>query len=208
MLTDLLVVSWIAGLLVPVMVGMLFGRNIDWSKQLAGPTWDFTRSWASNMTAAGTILGYSLLLSCVAPTAALHFFPRQGYLSIGTIAAGLSVLAPLAFNVMSRILQACHRRSASSSAFLMSAGITIWGLTLQLFIGACLVWELYVAKTLPLWVAAAMVVSVLVLCMLVVWYAILTASDTLKKETVPVMGAEPHVEAELPLVQPRAWSLL
>lgn len=207
MLSYLLLVSWVAGLLVPAMVTMLFFRSIDWDKQLDGPTWDFTRSWASNMTAAGTILSYSVLLSCVAPNAALYFSSRPGYLSIGAIAVGLSVLAPLAFNVISRILGTWVSDSASPIAFLLSASITVWGLTLQLFIGGCLVWELYKLNTLPQWVAVALVALVLVLSILFVWYAILTAADTLKK-TPPVMGAEPHLQAELPAPRPTTWHLL
>jgi hypothetical protein len=207
-MNHLLLASWIAGLSVPIIVTSLFFRNIDWSKQLGGPTWDFTRSWASNMTAAGTILSYSVLLSCVAPTASLHFLPRPGYLTIGTIAAGLSVLAPLAFNVMSRILQACRLGSASATAFLISAGITIWGLTLQLFIGACLVWELYVTKTLQLSLAIALVTFVLVLSMLVVWYAILTAKDALAKVApAPAEGVR-QPELQFQTSRPPTWALL
>jgi hypothetical protein len=208
MLSYLLLAGWGSGLMVPIMVMLVFGRKLDWDKQLEGPTWDFTRSWASNMTAAGTILGYSVLLSCVAPTATLHFLPRQGYLAIGTIAGGLSVLAPLAFNVLSRILVAFRKRSASSTAFLVSAGITMWGLALQLLIGACLVWELYIAKTLPLWTAIGLVAFVLLLCFSVVWYAVLTAADTLAKQVTPVMGAEKAMEADLQVTKPVAWTLL
>jgi len=208
MLTCLLIVGWLSGLMVPVMVMLVCRSQVDWSKQLTGPTWDFTRSWASNMTAAGTILGYGVLLSCVSPTATLHFLPRQGYLTIGTIAGGLSVLAPLAFNVLSRILVSLKSQCASSSAFLVSAGITVWGLALQLFIGACLVWELYVAKTLPFWIASGLVAFVLLLCFSVVWYAVLTAVDTLAKQAAPIAGAEKAMDADLQVTKPVAWTLL
>jgi hypothetical protein len=207
-LSNLLLVSWIAGLLVPALATTLFFKSIDWTKQLDGPTWDFTKSWASNMTAAGTILSYSVLLSCIAPNAALYFFSRPSYLSIGAIALGLSVLAPLAFNVMSRILETWVPDSASPIAFLLSAGITVWGLTLQLFIGGCLVWELYKLNTLPQWAALALLAFVLLLSILVVWYAILTAADTLREETPPVVGARAHLQAELQAPQPTTWHLL
>ncbi|MGA7216669.1 MAG: hypothetical protein WBX38_00045 [Candidatus Sulfotelmatobacter sp.] len=208
MFSYLLVLSWIAGLSVPAMVTVLFFDRIEWSKQLGGPTWDFTRSWASNITAAGTILSYSVLLSWVAPDAALHFLPRQGYLTIGTIAGGLSVLAPFAFHVTSRILLACRRSSAAASAFLMSAGITIWALTLQLFLGACLLWELYLARTFALAIAIALVSLVLSLSVLVVWYAILTAADTLRRAPSPSLSLEGHLQSQAKGEQSATWPLL
>jgi hypothetical protein len=205
MMNLLLLASFTEGLAVPALVISQFSSDIDWSKKLGGPTWDFSRSWASNLTAAGTILSYTVLLSWMAPTAT---FPKQDYLTVGAIAAGLSVLAPLAFNVMSRIFQACDVPSASSSAFLISAGITIWGLTLQLFLGARLVWELHSKGTLNLPLAVALVAFLLLLSVLVALYAILTAKDTLAK-----VAPAPADKAQLPGLQsqastPTTWSLL
>jgi hypothetical protein len=207
MLTYVLAASWMAGLLVPVLVRVIFSGSVDWDKQLSGPSWDFTGSWASNMTAAGTVLSYGVLLSCLTPNATLYVLPkRETYLSIGAIAGGLSVLAPLAFHIMSRILQACRRKTACSFAFLISAGITIWGLTLQLLVGGCLVWELYKLNTLPHWVATALLAFVLALSGLLVWYAILTAADTLKKAPPVSKEARPLAELQAPL--PTTWHLL
>jgi hypothetical protein len=208
MLTHLLLASWIAGLFVPILVTALFFNSIDWEKQLTGPTWDFTRSWASNMTAAGTILSSTVVLSWIAPNANLRFLPRQGYLVIASISGGLAVLAPLTFNVMSRIFQACRQHAAFSIAFLISAGITIWGLTLQLSIGACLAWELYAAKMLPRSVAVGLVTFVVTLSILVVWYAVLTAKDTLNKEARSANEAVGIRELQSQRPTPTPWALL
>ena len=208
MISYLLMVSAIAGLLVPALVRGCFSKGIDWTKQLSSPSWDFTRSWASNMTAAGTILSYGVLLSCVAPNVGLHVLQkRETYLSIAAIAGGLSVLAPLAFNVMSRILQAGKVSAACAIAFLLGAAITICGLILQLFIGACLVWELYTANTLPEWVAVALVLLVLTFSCLLVWYAALTAADTLKRESTAAPGGVER-EVQLQASTPKSWALL
>ena len=68
MIGALLLVSSLAGLLVPAVVLAYFREQIDWSKELAGPTWDFGKSWASNITAAGPVLGHAALLACFSPT--------------------------------------------------------------------------------------------------------------------------------------------
>ena len=199
MMTSLIVVSGLAGLLTPTIVMSCFYGDIDWTKQLGGPSWDFTRSWASNVTAAGTILSYSVLLSCFPPTASLGLFSRQGYLSLGTISLGLCVLAPLAFNVVSRVLKACRRSYAGPAGFLVSSGITVGGVSLQFLLGACLVWELHVMKILPAEVAITLIVFVSGFFLLLLWYSILTSADVLAKAQVEMEGR---------VLTAATWSLL
>jgi len=198
----------VAGLLVPIMVVMSFSGKIDWAKTLGAPNWDFTRSWASNMTAAGTILTYSSLVAIFDPKAVLSIMPKQGYLVLVAIAGAFAVLAPLAFNVLSRILQAIRRvqRFASSIAFLLSAGITVCGLSLQLLIGTCMVWELKVAKLVPLSLARALIALLLTLLLGVMWYAILTATDVLKRQPTAAPQRSEVTMTSHP--EPAAWSLL
>jgi hypothetical protein len=207
-LTSLLLGGAVAGMLVPTMVVMFFYGKIDWTKTLAAPNWDFTRSWASNMTVAGTVLTYTSLVAILDPKAVLSVMPRPGYLVLVSIAGAFAVLAPLAFNVLSRILQAIGRVQcfASSIAFLLSAGITVCGLSLQLLIGTCMVWELKAAKLLPLLLAAALIALLLTLLLGIVWYAILTATDVLKREpAVAPQGPEVSMTSR---PEPAAWSLL
>jgi hypothetical protein len=207
MLTYFVLIGGLAGVLVPVMVKICFSKSVDWPKILLPPTWNFTSSWASNLTAAGTILTYSSLVACFAPTQNLPFGTRQGYLILVTIAGAFAVLAPLAYNVLSRILLSLDKPFAYSLSFLLSAGITVWGLTLQLLIGAGMVLELRDSNLLPWWLAGALVILVISLIGSVVWYAILTASDVLKRAAPAAAPLEAGMEAP-PAQQPKAWSLL
>jgi hypothetical protein len=208
MIGALILISLLAGALVPAVVLAHFWQQIDWNKELASPTWDFAKSWASNITTAGTVLGYAALLSCFSPTAQFHFFPRAGYLSVGTIAGGLPILAPLAFTVLSRILRARDSNFADSTSFLLSAALTIWGLTLQLLLGACLLWELHTVNILPAVTALLFIALFLLLSVSVVAYAVLTAAETLKKET-PVSGNVEDMRAQVPArPPPKTWALL
>ncbi len=194
-----------AGLLVP---GIVSFSRIDWTKPLKAPNWDFTRSWASNMTAAGTILTYSTLVAIFDPKTTLSIMPKQGYLVLVAIAGALAVLAPLAFNVLSRILQAIRKvqSRASSIAFLVSTGITVCGLSLQLLIGICMIWELKVAKLVPLSLACVLIALLLTLLFGILTYAILTATDVLKNQpTAAQLQPETTVTRQR---EPAAWSLL
>jgi hypothetical protein len=206
-LTYLVLTGGVSGLLVPLAVSVLFSRSVDWKKQLAGPTWDFSRSWASNMTAVGTVLTYGTILSCFAPTASLHFFSRQAYLGIGAVAGSMSVLAPLTFLCLSRILAACRFKAAVSIAFLVGAGVTIWGLTLQLLIGACTLWEMKIGNFLPVLVSTTFVVLIIAFAISVITYAILSAADTLKKET-PLLAVAAQPDEHANALQLKAWALL
>lgn len=211
MLTWMILLSSIAGLLVPAIVTTCFHDAVDWHKLLGGPTWDFTRSWASNVTAAGTILSYSALLACFSPTATLVFLSRQTYLALGAIAVWFSVLAPLTFNIISRIFRAFGLPSSSACAFLISAGITVCGLTLQLLMGGCLALELSSAKTLPPTMTITLGICLVILSILLVWYAILTAVDTLQPQPCPPplqVQVEGQGGAQLQNRAPATWALL
>jgi hypothetical protein len=190
----LIVASGLLGLIVLAMVVACY--PIDWGKKPTSLTWDFTKSWASNITAAGTILNYAVLLSCFTPTASFHYFPKSAYLSIGAIAGGLSLLAPLAYNALSKILQVPKWEVNDSISFLVGAGITVWGSTLQLLGGACLLDELRIADILPSVTKWILKYPLVGCAFLIVVYAIVTTAAVLKT-------------ADLHTVRPpEAWTLL
>ena len=74
---------------------------------------------------------------------------------------------------MSRILQAIRKvqSRASSIAFLLSTGITVCGSSLEFLIGTCMVWELKVAKLVPLLLDCVLIVLLLTLLLGIVTYA-------------------------------------
>jgi hypothetical protein len=108
--------------------------------------------------------------------------------------------------VLSRLLRACRSDSAASTSFLLAAAATVWGLTLQLLLGACLLWELHTVNILPAVTAFLFIVLLLALSGSVVAYAGLTAADTLKKEMPTAENAE-RMQAQVP-VPPTDWALL
>jgi hypothetical protein len=184
MFYSLMFTSFVMGLLILATVKMWGNLAADKLKVPVIATWDFTKSWASNITAAGTILGYATLLSCFTSTTNFRFSTRSVYISVGMIAGGLSLLAPLAFNVSSRISKEFRKanKKASPDLFLICAGITIWGVTLQLFLGACLLRELHAANILPRLVTKFFAGLLILVSQAVVAYGALTATDVLVQD--------------------------
>jgi hypothetical protein len=194
MLYYMIVTSCVIGFIVVPVIALIVSvcrkdTSIKWVKELPSPAWDFTKSWASNITVAGTVLNFATLLSCFSPPANLYFFPKSAYLSLGTIAGGLCILAPLAFNMLSKILNAYAW--APGASFLVCAGITTWGVTLQLLLEACLLQELKIANILPPVITIVFTFPLLVFSVGVLVYAGWTEADVLK-QAPPKQGQPPR----------------
>lgn len=205
-LSTLFAVSVLGGALVPLLVVVGYHKSIDLAKDLSSPAWDFSRSWATNLTAIGTVLGYSAILSSFPATAKLHNFERPVYLTVGALATAIAAAAPVIFNMCKATMKAFDLKVASSLAFLLSTAFTVAGVMLQLQLGVSLLSELQLAGYLPSWVSLGLRYVVRALSIGLLFYAVLTAHDVLAK-------AEPKETDELrfQVVGTRekgSWSLL
>ena len=137
----LVAVSAFAGLWIPLFNKICRAARIDWTSEMQTPTWDFAKSWASSITAVGTALTFTGFGMIFSPTTAMKFMPRATYCGLSLVASALVVLAPMLFNILACLLpRSCGR---SVWAFLISAGLTICGLVLQLSLGGILFLELW-----------------------------------------------------------------
>jgi hypothetical protein len=229
-------ISGAMGVAAPVAAAVIYRKTIAWDKDLAAPAWDFSRSWATNITAIGTVLGYATVLSSISHDATLRIFERSSYLVIAALATALVAASPVAFTLCRSVLRACRAPWASAAAFLVSAGITVCGLGLQLLLGSALIYEILALGYVPPWVGDGLVGLSWIMCAGVLVYAITSTSEVLKPETPPsrVMqmelpnvklrkkeaafagiaqaetGSEPGVEFEVaaPAAPPTRWTLL
>lgn len=104
------------------------------------PTWDFTKSWASSITAAGTAFTFTGFGTIFPTTTTMKLMPRATYCGLSLVASAFVVLAPMLFNILTCLLpRECGR---SVWAFLISAGLTVSGLVLQLSLAGMLFFEL------------------------------------------------------------------
>lgn len=90
------------GLIVPIMG--LFGRKTydsnDWHAEMGAPKWDFTTSWASNITVVGGVLG--TVLSFTALPAETKYLPKTMYVSLNLLWTVAIALAPILYNFFRR----------------------------------------------------------------------------------------------------------
>jgi hypothetical protein len=137
----LVTVALFAGLWIPLFNKICRTSRIDWTREMQTPTWDFTKSWASSITAVGTAFTFTGFGMIFSPTTAMKFMPRSTYFGLSLVASALVVLAPMLFNVLVCLLpRSCGR---SVWGFLISAGLTVCGLVLQLSLAGILFLELW-----------------------------------------------------------------
>ena len=195
------------GLLVPVLTSLCCRKQLDWAKPLTSPTWDFSRSWATTFSAAGTAISFSAISAAFATPPTFHVLSKQLYVGLGAIAAAMAILAPVVFNVVCVLLKWMKCGGAAAVSFLISAGISIGAVTLQLSCGACLLWELGLSGILPSWAVLPMTVAVGIFAFAMLPYGVLTARDTLRKADVKerLAGFSVMTPAE---DRPNEWHLL
>jgi len=202
----ILIISAVLALLVPLITSLRFKKKINWRIALDSPNWDF-RSWASTFSVAGTAISYSAISSAFSTPPTFQIMTKQQYVALGALAAALAILAPVIFKVASAVLRGFKRKEEAAISFLIGASVTVLAVTLQLLIGACLLWEMKMANILSAYFVGPFVVVVLVLCFSILPYGVLTARDILRRQhkhkTEQVLSL-----METPVNQPQSWSLL
>ena len=118
--------------------------------RMGSPSWDFSKSWASNVTVAGAILSIALALAALPDQT--HYINKGGYAILNLLFTVLVGMAPFCFNVF-------RKASVDDSApdgsqlqyqgyiicFVVASGVTIWAVTAQMTTLVILLDELSVA---------------------------------------------------------------
>jgi hypothetical protein len=170
-------------------------------------TWDFSQSWATNLTVAGavvtTLLGFSGLPEYG------EFMSKNSYLSLGLLFGVLVTLAPSVYNFTRRPVSVPipdpddatnttgSRLEGHVFGFLLASFLTLWGVLGQLATIALLLSELVRSGPLPSSMGWAFhgVIAVLALSLLV--YCDVTIYFTVKKQ---VKRHEASLHARMDLV--------
>src|ERR1700722_1155441 len=104
----------------------------DLGKRMGLPAWDFTQSWASNISVVGGLVSLSTvtgLLGSYSP----KFLPMSAYTALDFAFPLLAVLAPLVYN-FSRTVQVKSNGAGDTTIlsegivamFIVASGFTIW----------------------------------------------------------------------------------
>jgi hypothetical protein len=126
----------------------------DWQhalrKDVGGATWDFSKSWASNITVVGAIVG-TVLSAKVLPASPTVVATPNGYTALSLLFGALVVVAPLVFTALRSKPSAMDVTVEGKGwAFLLASALTLWGVIGELVTGGLILYEAKHGNTLPL----------------------------------------------------------
>lgn len=169
--------SWwpiIAGLLCATTVCIVSAAKLRREKvpldtPMGSPTWDFTKSWASNLTVAGAFLSIAIAIAVLPDQT--RYMSKGGYSILNVLLTLLAGLGPFLYNVSRTRIQ---RESAQDAeyqgtvvAFLIASGVTVWAVVGQLVTDVLVFNELLLADLAPLLLIRSFEVLLLVLIVII-----------------------------------------
>lgn len=166
--------------------------KFDLRSRMGSGSWDFSQSWASNITVAGavvtTLLGFSGL-----PEYGVYL-SKNAYFAISTLFTALVMLAPPVYNFTRRSFavpipdpddptnSSGSRLEGAVLGFLAASFVTLWAVFAQLFTIALLLRELVEAGPMPSNTGTAFQTLIVVISALLVMYSNVTIYYTVKKQ--------------------------
>jgi len=151
----IVLVSLIAAVLICVVCGIVVSTEGHEMRDVMAPvSWDFSTSWASNITAFGT--AFSFLLSISVFPDKLLFASKGEYQFVTFFATALVALAPAVYKLTSpsTVTNSANGPVVSTAGFvrgfIIASAFTIWGALLQTLLELLIVFELARAGTVYL----------------------------------------------------------
>ncbi len=120
-------------------------------KKIGGPSWDFSKSWASNVTVVGAILG-TVLSAKVLPANPTVVASPNGYTALSLLFGALVVLAPLVFVALRSGNPSTTNQTVEGRGwtFLLATAVSLWGVVGELVTVGLVLYEAQNGGTLPL----------------------------------------------------------
>jgi hypothetical protein len=175
-------------ILLAAMMIRQFGRR----SRMGSATWDFSQSWASNLTIGGTVL--TALLGFAGLPEYGVYMSKSAYTELSLLFGALVMLAPAAYNFTRRSITvpvpdpddptntSGTRLEGAVYGFLLASFVTLWGVFGQLFTVALVLRELVEVGPLPSFTGFAFQVLLVVVGVLLLVYSIVTVYFTVKKQ--------------------------
>ncbi len=199
--------SLLAGLWFFIALLVLLVHHYRWNDVMGPAGWDFGQSWASNLTAAGSILGF-IVTSVVYPDRPIHL-SKENYLALNGLTLALAGLAPFVHKVFSRttvVQEAGVQVQGRVYGFLFACAITVWSVLAQLWTQYYVLDEARLALTAFEQLVPLLRSILLGLGAMVLWYAWRTFLVLAGSGASRAAGALPRVKmqafvAESPMPQ-------
>lgn len=125
----------------------------DLNQSMGLPSWDFSRSWASNISAVGGLVTLSAL-AFIPTTLETQQIPRQAYAILLFVFPLLAALAPLVYNFSRRVNTDSSTTPPTITSqgkaymFIVASVFTMWAAVGQLAVQVSIIEELRIAKML------------------------------------------------------------
>lgn len=152
--------------------------------------WDFSTSWASNLTALGAVLG--AVLAKVALPSGTVLVSHDGYTALSLVFGALVVISPFLYTALRTGTPSAGGPSfvgADYRVFLLATAVTIWGVAGQVGTLGCVLYELQHVHQLALGAVIPLFCTLGIAVAGAAWYAFEVVKLTL--------------EAAKPAAQPR-----
>lgn len=137
-----------------VAMQVAFQRSSKLKERMGLPAWDFSRSWASNISVVGGLVSLATFTGLLGQSQP-KFIRAAGYAELDFVFPFIAALAPLVYN-FSRTVQvksnggdATILSEGSVRMFIVAGVFTIWACTGQLLLQALWLMELGAAHTVP-----------------------------------------------------------
>jgi hypothetical protein len=137
------------------------------TNRMGSATWDFTSSWAANVTFGGGLLTGVLGFTLFPDNG--HFFSKAGYLAASVVFPVIAMLAPQTYNIFRRPVDTGNPNGLPQLqgfviSFVIAASIAAWAATAQAAITALAIAEIYYSGYLAGALAWPAIVLLVLLC--------------------------------------------
>jgi hypothetical protein len=182
------------------------GKPSALTTAIGDASWDFSKSWASNVTIVGAIVGTVLSAKILPATAAVVASPN-GYTALSLIFGSLVVVAPLVFTASrsGKPSPAGPVYTGRGWAFMLASAMTLWGVLGELTTVGLVLYEAQHAKTLALGAVVPIWAIIGLAIVLVAVYGLRTVRMILTPQSNTFMLQ--NVGGE-PTMAPNGWALL
>jgi hypothetical protein len=193
-------IAWVpivTGILIGLLLCLFSARRLEKGEpqtalldRIGSPAWDFSKSWASNVTVVGAL--FSTALAIVAVPDLTHHINKGGYALLNVLFTLLVVMAPFVFNVLRKpIITAVASPDGSNLqyqgfvvSFLVASGVTMWAVIGELVTLIIMIDEFVAAGLTPSLITRCLQGLIAILAIAVTLYGGITMVWTARSQVI------------------------
>jgi hypothetical protein len=185
----------------------------DLNQTMGIPSWDFSRSWASNISVVGGLVTLSAL-AFLPNTLETQQIPRSAYAILLFVFPLLAALAPLVYNFSRRVSRDSSTTPPTIVAqgkaymFIVASVFTMWAAIGQLTVQASMIEELRIARVLPTHFAVLIEIVFGFVALGLLQYGGKTVVETVRIQKIDTKALTKIADESLGETHVQRWALL